>query len=155
MNRFQFRMENILSVREKLEEKRKQEYTDAFNKLQKEIELKQLLINKSNSIFSDLRKKMLESISLKEIIISNNYVDFLKSKIIEQEQNVLAASKYAEKKRQELIEASKQKKMLEKLKEKYWLEYLNDINKEEQKSIDEIISFQSQNRLMDRSETNS
>ena len=45
--------------------------------------------------------------------------------------------------------------MLEKLKEKEWINFLDEENKKEQKIIDEIVSFKSQNRLIDRSETNS
>lgn len=155
MSRFQFRLESVLNIREKFEDKKKQEYSDALNKLQREVELKEKLVNESISLFSLLRTKMLDSISPREIIFYNNYANYLKVRIAEQEDNIMLAKKRAEEKRQELIEASKQKKMLEKLKEKEWINFLDEENKKEQKIIDEIVSFKSQNRLIDRSETNS
>jgi len=155
MGRFYFRMESILNVREKIEEQKKQEYSNALNELHREISIKEKLTEESNELIHLLRSKIHDSIALNEIIFYNNYGNFLKRKIIKQEENVKLAYEKAEKKRQELIEASRQKKMLEKLKEKHWFNFLDDENKKEQRSIDEVVSFQSQNRLIDRSETNS
>ena len=81
MSRFQFRLESVLNIREKFEDKKKQEYSDALNKLQREVELKEKLVNESISLFSLLRTKMLDSISPREIIFYNNYANYLKVKL--------------------------------------------------------------------------
>ncbi|NLK98702.1 MAG: flagellar export protein FliJ, partial [Epulopiscium sp.] len=70
----------------------------------------------------------------------------LKRKTVEQDQVVRKAASFAEKKREELLDAVKQRKMLESLKEKRWTEYKEEENREEQKIIDEIVSFKSQSR---------
>lgn len=146
MGRFQFRMENILSLRQKLEDKKKQEYGDANRKLQIENQKKQQLLDESAYVSKDLCDKMKEQIIPEEIISYNQYLKLLKRKTVEQDQVVRKAASFAEKKREELLDAVKQRKMLESLKEKRWTEYKEEENREEQKIIDEIVSFKSQSR---------
>ncbi|HHW67354.1 MAG TPA: flagellar export protein FliJ [Epulopiscium sp.] len=139
-------MDNILSLREKLEDKKKQEFGAATRKLQIENEKKQSLINESIYCSEDLRNRIKHQIIPEEIISYNQYLQLLKRKTVEQEKRVKKAALYADKKREELLEAVKQRKMLEALKEKRWNEYLEESNREEQKIIDEIVSFKSQSR---------
>lgn len=154
MSRFKFRMDNILNLREKLEDKKKQEYGDAAKKLQIENQKKEKLINETMYFSQNLCEKMVERIFPEEVISYNQYINYLKIKTVEQEKMVIKAANHAEKKREELLEAVKQKKMLESLKEKQWTEFQEESNREEQKQIDEIVSFQSQNRLMDGGKKN-
>ncbi|NLK96954.1 MAG: hypothetical protein GX272_02595, partial [Epulopiscium sp.] len=117
MGRFQFRMENILSLRQKLEDKKKQEYGDANRKLQIENQKKQRLLDESAYVSKDLCDKMKEEIIPSQIISYNQYLKVLKRKTVEQDQVVRKAASFAEKKREELLDAVKQRKMLESLKE--------------------------------------
>lgn len=149
MSRFQFRMESVLNIREKFEEKKKQEYGDAVMKLQIEKEKKQRMINEESFLSQYARSKMRGCISSIEIISCNQYMSYLKRNITNQDKVVNTAEKFTEKKRGELLEAVKQKKTLESLKEKQWMEFQQELNKEEQKRIDEIVSFKSMSRFSD------
>ncbi|NLK20759.1 MAG: flagellar export protein FliJ [Epulopiscium sp.] len=153
MGRFQFRLDNILNIREKLEDKKKQEYGEASTSFQNEKEIKHQLINKTDNIFCGMRDMLENKITPREVLYYNQYIGFLKERIIEQNKKVEDAARHMENKRCELLEVVKQRKMLESLKEKQKAAFLEEVNKSEQKIIDEIISFKSQNRLRDRGKT--
>lgn len=154
MSHFQFRMDNILNIREKLEEKKKQEYGKALSRLEIENEKKQKLMDEKNFLLQTLNHKVEEKVSPNEVISYNQYIHYLKKKTIEQDKIVRNAAQYVQKKHEELLESVKQKKMLELLKEKQWIEFQEEANKQEQKIIDEIVSFKSQGRLEDGGKEN-
>jgi len=139
-------MDNILSLRQKLEDKKKQEYGEANRKLQIEKQKKQKLIDETTFFSNHLCEKMKDQIVPSEIISYNQYLKVLRRKTVEQDKVVQKAVNNTEKKREELLEAVKQRKMLESLKEKRWIEYKEELNREEQKIIDEIVSFKSKSR---------
>ncbi|WP_058485155.1 flagellar export protein FliJ [Defluviitalea phaphyphila] len=149
MKRFIFTMDNVLNIREKLEEKKKQEYGKALNKLQNEIEKKENLIKETNTFLQILSNKIEEKIHSNEVILCNQYINYLKEKIDDQEKIVQDAEQYAQKKQEELLEAVKKKKMLETLKEKRLIEFLQEMNRKEQIINDEIVNFKYQAHLKD------
>ena len=72
-------------------------------------------------------------------------MSYIKNKIEEQETVVKSAEDFAESKRVELVEAMKERKMLDVLKENDKAEYNKEQLLKEQKIVDEIVSYQYNN----------
>ncbi len=141
MAKFIFNMQGLLNIKEKLEEQSKTEYGKALSRLEQE---KNILLNLEN-------KKQENILSFKESINSgvkpnyidniNKYINFIDKKIEEQIKNINKAEEIVEEKRLALLEAMKQRKVLEALKEKEKENYFKEELKKEQKIIDEIVSY--------------
>lgn len=138
---FIFRLESFLKIKEKFEEKAKTEYGEAISKLEKEKEiLKNLEYEKYNTILN-LKRNIENGIKPLELKSMNEFIYLLDKKIEEQKQNIEKAIEFAEEKRQLLVEAMKDKKIFETLKEKEKEAYMKELLKKEQKVVDEIVSY--------------
>lgn len=146
MSGFEFRLESFLSVKEKLEEQKKLEYGKALNKLEEERQIKSQLLEQKQNLIYTCREILEIGVRPQEIQNYNRYIDFMKKKIRDQNILIEIAEKNAEEKRQELVNAMKERKMLDTLKEKDKVEYLKEQNKKEQKIVDEIVSYQYNDR---------
>lgn len=71
----------------------------------------------------------------------NSYISFVKQKISNQTEKVKCSKETADKYREELVAAVKERKMLETLKEKQYSQYLKEEEKKQQRIVDEIVSY--------------
>ncbi len=141
MAKFIFKMESILSVKTKLEDQAKAEYGIETMKLREEEHKLMLLENRK----SGFEQQLFEAISDRLVILSikrledsvENLKYNIKLQIIvirKQEERVAQA-------RAKLDNAMKERKIYEKLKEKAFEEFKAEINSQEQKEIDQLVSF--------------
>ena len=141
MAKFIFKMESILSVKTKLEDQAKAEYGIETMKLREEEHKLTLLENRK----SGFEQQLFEAVSDRLVILSikrledsvENLKYNIKLQIIvirKQEERVAQA-------RAKLDNAMKERKIYEKLKEKAFEEFKAEINAQEQKEIDQLVSF--------------
>lgn len=147
MAKFVFKLQSYLKVKEKIEEQRKLEYGKSIRKLEEEKAVKRRLESEEDERFSGLREDMEAGISAEGFIRQKQYLVHLEKGINKQEGAIKRAENFAESKRVELVAAMKEKKMVETLKEHEYEEFLAEENKQEQKSIDEVVSYRYQKRL--------
>ena len=141
MAKFKFEMANILSLKENIATQKEQEFGKAVQLLVAEQKkLDDLEKNKSDAM-AYLRGEMGIKIQPAEFQRTQVYVEFLKEKIKEQKEVIKRALQFVEHKRYELIEATKEKKMLEKLKEKKFEAYTEEEKQAEGKTVDEVVSY--------------
>lgn len=141
MAKFVFKLQSFLNIKEKIEEQKRTEYGKAVSNLENEkLALQKIFENKNKTITS-----MQESINLNVNSITlknfNDYLIFLDKEAIRQKKVIEEEKVKVEQARLELVEAIKQKKTIETLKEKHKEEYLKEELKKEQQIIDEIVSF--------------
>ncbi|QUH31440.1 flagellar export protein FliJ [Vallitalea guaymasensis] len=141
MAKFQFRLQNILSVKEKFEEQKRMELSNANQLLEiEERRLTQLITLRDNN--NNLYKKMVsDRITVKDIRDFGEKNKYYTNVVLEQNITVTKANSRVESIRDELKEALIEKKMYEKLKENAYEEYYKEECKEEQKHLDEIVSY--------------
>ncbi|GMQ65034.1 flagellar export protein FliJ [Vallitalea maricola] len=141
MAKFQFRLQNILSVKEKFEEQKRMELSNANQLLEiEEKRLTQLITLRDNN--NNLYKKMVsDRITVKDIRDFGEKNKYYTNVVLEQNITVTKANNQVESIRDELKEALIEKKMYEKLKENAYEEYYKEECKEEQKHLDEIVSY--------------
>lgn len=141
MAKFKFKLQSFLGIKEKIEEQKKNEYGKAIKILEQEKLKKAKLLNQHSDTLNELREKINGGIKPDELQQYNNFIAYLINKIKEQELAILRAQKLVDQKREELVNAMKERKMLEILKENKYTEYIKEEKKSEQKIIDEIVSF--------------
>lgn len=141
MAKFKFKLQSFLGVKEKIEDQKKNEYGKALNILKQEEDKKNMLLKQHLDTLNEMRNKIATGINPMQLQQYNNFISYILDEIDRQEIVIEKARNMAEKKRQELVEAMKNRKMLETLKEHKYEEYMKEEKKADQKIIDEIVSF--------------
>ena len=148
MSGFKFRLQKILEHRETLENIKKGE----FGKAQAELNIEmQNLLELENSKVLALREKQATSqisTTMYELRKYNNYILNLDKRIDLQMIKIEQAKEEVEKARQELIESTKDKKIIEKLKSRDYEEFLYEEKKDEEKIVDQFVSYSSSTKVM-------
>ena len=141
MAKFIFKMESILSVKEKLEEQAKAEYSIEIIKLRQEEEKLEELENRKDAYQTRLYEAVMDTLNISEIKILEDRVENIKYNIKLQLIVIANQQKNVDRAREKLDNAMKERKTYEKLKEKAFEEFKEQINAEEQKEINELVSF--------------
>lgn len=142
-NKFNFRFQPILQVKERLEDEKKsqlgtatQYFNEETNRLQTYVEKRDI----TNREFNELTQKV---VSIKELQNFGNKLDYMKRQIDQQNIVVKNCEENMNNCRLQLVEAKKQTMIFDKLKEKA-LEQFNYMKlKEEELFVDQIVSFKS------------
>ena len=136
MAKFIFKMESILSVKEKLEEQAKAEYSIEMMKLRQEEEKLDKLKLRRDMYQSKLYDAVTDKLNILEIKILEDSVENIKYNIKLQMVVVANQQRVVEKAGEKLDNAMKERKTYEKLKENAFEEFKAEINAEEQKAIE-------------------
>ncbi|MCL2707491.1 MAG: flagellar export protein FliJ [Defluviitaleaceae bacterium] len=142
MARFVFRLQPLLNVKEQIEDQKEIEYGQALRRLDEERKAKERLERQRESQIVLFRESLEKGINPAEARRYNNTIERLKNRIKEQIKRIEAAEAYAEKKRVELVEAMKQRKMLDSIKDNRLETYKQGEKLAEQKQVDELVSYQ-------------
>ena len=141
MSGFKYELENILNLREQEENIKQKEYAEALEKLKYEKQ-KKIKINKSLKTSRDKFKASIsKNIEPNKIRLQQNYQMYLENEHKLATVKVEKAENKTEEQRKELLDAMKNKKTLEVLREKRFEEYIEEEKKVEQQVVDEIVSF--------------
>ena len=141
MAKFIFSMQNLLTMKEKLEEQEKNNYSQANLRLMEAEEELQRLQDRLREAQDQLRAEMSSSLDVRMIRRRENAVEIIRRYVRQQELVVIRCQKELEIARQRLIEAMKERKTYEKLKEKAFEEFCLEENRKEQKEVDELVSY--------------
>ncbi len=141
MARFRFPMQNILNMKEKLEEQAKNEYGQANARLLAEEKKLEQLNNRLEDARLQLKNVLREVLSMTEIHKRENAVVILKGYVKQQQLVVKRCETEVEIAREKLTEAMKERKIFEKLREKAFDEFMKEEGRREQKEVDELMSY--------------
>lgn len=141
MGRFRFPLQNILNMKEKLEEQAKNEYGQANARLLSEQEKLDLLNERLEDAKYRLKEVLHEVLSVTEIRRREDAVEIIKYYVVQQILVVKRCEKELEVAREKLSEAMKERKIFEKLREKAFDEFVREEGRQEQKEVDELMSY--------------
>ena len=141
MARFRYKMQNILSIKEKMETQAKQQFSEAKRVLDMEQEALDALYARRTEIERHAVEVLQGELDLHEIEDSQMSRLICDQKIENQKLMVNKARAEYEKAREELEEAVKERKTHEKLKERQFDEFIREENRAESKSIDELTTY--------------
>ena len=141
MARFRFSMQSILDIKEKLETQAKQSFAAAQASLQTEEERLRAIKERRAEYFE--RGRGLRSGTLRVLDLEENQraIKVLDDHISAQAREVDLARRRAERAREDMAEAMRERKTYETLREKAFQEFLQEENKAEGKSVDELVSY--------------
>ncbi len=141
MARFRYTMQNILNIKEKMETQAKQHFGEAKRSLDLEEEVLAALFEKKEEIERHAVEVLQGELDLHDIEDSQMSRIIIEQKITEQKMRVQRAEEALERARAELEEAVKERKTHEKLKEKQFEEFIQEENRAESKTIDELTTY--------------
>ncbi len=138
---FRYRMQNVLNVKEKMEDQAKAEFAEAMAALNAEEEKLAALVARREWYEEEGRRMRREAIDVNELRDNTHALDNLKEQIEAQKQNVAAAQAGVDRARNNLNTAMQERKIQEKLKENAFDEFVRELNAAESKEIDELVSY--------------
>lgn len=148
MAKFIYKLQSLLNLKMQMEDSLKNELGKAVQKLEDE---KKILVG----IESDLEGSILQIYSksskgmrVEELKEYNYYISFLRERIESQKENINHAQNIVDTYREKLIKVVQERKMLDKLKQKKFQDYLAEQQKEDQKQNDEIVSYKFNNQAV-------
>ncbi len=137
MKRFNFRLKKVLKHREIVENLRKEKLGKAKSELKKERDLLRKMEDTRRRTREELKERRSNLISLPEALIYETYLERMDEEVGLQTTKAAQLSQKVEKTRQDLLQASQEKKIVEKLEDRRKSEYASDLKKFEQGISDE------------------
>ncbi len=138
MPQFNFRLQKVLDVRKYKEEVKKQELAALLLEYQKEQEFLNYLKFNQDKYQKELREKQVGALDVFELIFYYTYLFKLHQDIEQQINTLCKLQEQIDLKREEVIQAQKERKIVEKLKDKKWIDFKKELDLSEQKFLDEI-----------------
>ncbi|MCI8992338.1 MAG: flagellar export protein FliJ [Eubacterium sp.] len=142
MAKFTYHMQNILDIKCKLETQAKSAFAQANMRLRREEDRLQTL--KSRKMIYEIKAKTLmkDRLNVPEIKRNRQAIDTMERAILMQVKVLASAQKEVDEARNRLKEIMIDRKTHEKLKEKEFEEFLFELGQEENKQVDELVSYQ-------------
>ncbi len=141
MTKFVFKLQSILNIKLKLENQAKIAYGQANAKLKREEAVLQSLIMQRSMYEKRAVELVSGTISIRDIRENKRSIDIMKSRIRAQMMVVHAAEKQVEAARQKLNEIMIERKTFEKLRERAFEEFKQEVAYEENQAVNELVSY--------------
>jgi flagellar FliJ protein len=139
MKKFAFSLETLLQHRINIEERERNKFRLIRAELQEELNHQQSLSARHKQARSELAQQKSGTCDGREIASFYRYLDRLDRELKRSAERAAELEKHLEAQKQVMIKASRDKQMIENLKKKKRREYLLSVDRQEQKSIDEMV----------------
>lgn len=146
MAKFRYRMQNILDIKMKLESQAKIAYGIANQKYMEEQKKLQEIMLRRASYEKILKESMIGTIDVRQVSHARADVNTMKTIMRRQMIEVHKAERALEDARKALNEVMMERKTHEKLKEKAFEQFQAELNAEESKEIDQLVSYTYNNK---------
>ena len=138
MKKFKYRLQALLKVKEHIERERQREHASAVQKVHHQSnELDRLDLSRDSNL-SQQRDQMKESLLVAEMLVYSRYLARLKRERLAGTELLKVLEEEGESKRTDLVEAAKERRVLEKLKERQMAKHIAEIEQVLTKEGDEI-----------------
>jgi len=149
---FRFNLQAVFEYRKSLEKTIQKELSVLKRVLLQERRKIRNLQKGKHSLLKELRERQKISLSASEILLYVRFIEQLSNDIDKQKRKIFEVEKKCDQRRDDLIEATKRRKVLEILKERGFEAYKHQMMKREQDFLDEvaIYGFHSHRRFSPR-----
>lgn len=140
MKKFTFKLEPLFELRKRLEELSQRDFAEALRNLEEEesrLRLLKGMYAKASGEVDDLKEK---GAPVEDITMYMDYLQGVKIHIAGQEEIIKKFRDIYEARRNDLLEASKNKKVIEIIKERTFNAFMTEMDKLEQKALDDIVT---------------
>lgn len=138
MKKFKYRLQALLKVKEHIERERQKEHASTLQKVHQQSNELDRLDRSRDSNLSQQRDQMKENLSVAEMLVYSRYLARLKRERLAGTELLKALEEEREKKRTDLVEAAKERRVIEKLKERQLAKHNAEIEQALTKEGDEI-----------------
>lgn len=142
MRKFQFRLESLRRLRAAREEERKRAFAEAAKVYREELEKLQELKMKERRARDELAVRLASGSTREEILVLRDFLEGTAVSIKCQQERVKEARVRMEEERRLLVEASRERKVVDKLHERALERYRYEAAREEQGFLDEVAGVQ-------------
>ena len=149
MAKFIYSMQNVLNIKERMETQAKTEYAQMLGALHVEEVKKQNIISTLISYKVQASLLSIGKLDIAKIRRCNEAIKITEDMAMNQAVMVKLAERNVEASMKRLADAVKERKVQEKLKEKAFEKILQELNAQEMKEIDEVVSFNYNDREED------
>ena len=151
MAKFIYRMQNILNIKLRLETQAKTEYAENAARLAAEEEKMHHLASRQQ-YENEAKQSAMNRVNIASIKQSNESMAVMKELMTQQAVRIRIAQKNLDRARDKLNLAMQERKIYEKLREKAFEEFKQELNAQEKKEIDELVSFNYNDNNMETGE---
>ncbi|QEH69609.1 flagellar export protein FliJ [Cellulosilyticum sp. WCF-2] len=138
---FKYKLEPILALKEKLEESKKRELGLAHQCHEKAKAEKEVLVKQREMAYKEAKIQSHEKVNIIQLRQLNYYSNYMEEAIHSKNEEIDLAAKKVEQRREELVEAVKERKILENLKELQLEDYKEEEKRKENNVVDEIVTY--------------
>jgi len=139
--KFNFRLQNFLGIKEKLERQKEIEYGLAIQQLNAEKQKLSDMMEEREFCITEFQVKISKRIDPETFKRYNDYIEVMKIGIKAQELEMWKAQEFANKKHKELIKAMQERKAMEKLRERAFEEFTENEKLEEKRINDDLVTL--------------
>ncbi|MDY6949914.1 MAG: flagellar export protein FliJ [Thermodesulfobacteriota bacterium] len=133
-----FTLEPVLRHRKLMEENLQKELSVLNKLLLAEQQKLKDYRDERTALVEELEKKQGKGLAVSEVSLYVRFIELLSGNVTKQKETVRIVQEQVEKKREDLIEATKKKKILERLKDKALRTYEQVLRKKEEKFLNEV-----------------
>jgi flagellar FliJ protein len=138
MKKFKYRLETLLKAKEHIEKEKQKQHAAALQQVHNQQQDLKRIDQHRGTTLSQQRHGMTGSMSVAEMLVYCRYILKLKRDMLAGSELLNALQETEQGKRQTLVEASKERKVYEKLKERRHEQFNNDVRLQTTKENDEI-----------------
>lgn len=149
MAKFIYSMQNVLNIKERMETQAKTEYAQMLGALYDEEVKMHNIMSTLNSYKVQASQLSIGKLDIAKIRRCNEAIKITEDMAKNQAVMVKLAERNVEASMKRLADAVKERKVQEKLKEKAFEQFLQELNAQEMKEIDEVVSFNYNDREED------
>ncbi|MBO8127198.1 MAG: flagellar export protein FliJ [Firmicutes bacterium] len=141
MRKFTFTLESVLQVKYRLEERVRAELADTQSRLVEAQQALRRLSQEKGRHQKEMVRIQQGALDIGSLLLAQDYLAQLNRRIQDQQEVIAQIEAELDRKREELVEAQRERKSLEILKDKQWQEYQKAVQREEQLFLDEVAAI--------------
>ncbi len=138
MKKFRYRLEPILKIKSHTEKQRQKEHAVALQQVYRQKEQLSEIDRERERTFEFQRSRLQGPIRTHQLLAGSRYLVRLKRDTMTGSELLKGLEREAERKRLQLVEASKQRKIYEKLRERQETKFNQEVEQHERKTLDEL-----------------
>ena len=135
---YRFNLQVLLDYRKRIEEGLQLECSQIQRELESEKEVLLSCHQEKARYEEELAEKESREVNLQESVLYRDYLRGMRKKIEELKNRVATKKIELDTKQEELLAATKNRKVLEKVKEKHAKEFMHELDKRERRFVDEV-----------------
>ena len=135
---YKFSLEPVLKYRKLLEEDIQKDFAVLKRQLLDEKVRLSNFEQVRDRFSGELQQKQVKSISVSDILLYTDYLQEVSKEIEKQSEKILEAEKRVDQKREELVGAMKNRKIIDRLREKGLKTHVQEVSKKEQDLMNEV-----------------